>query len=169
MSDVKMSDANMVEMTRYIEQMTIKKAFRGFDRVDVYNKMMDLQNMFREYSEGCDKSLKEKEVKNLEREKELSLQIENLRQKLNEMESIQKANISARLIIERAKIDAELETFKLRKLQRAEKENYERWRQHTEAASEEVLDNLKQVTECITSLEDMLKTDLEAGLSDENG
>lgn len=149
MNETKMPNENMAEITKYIEQMTIKRAFLGFKRKDVYHKIMELQNMF------------------TEREGELSLQLESLQQrlsqaeaevvdlkcKLDEDESIQKANTNARLIIERAKIDAELEALKLRKKQRAEKEKYEVWRQHTEVAGQEVLDDLKQVAEWIVSLD----------------
>lgn len=74
----------------------------------------------------------------------------------NANENIQQANATARLIIEQAKIDAEVESLKFYEKQNAEKEKYKKWRQHTETASHEVLDNLRRIEEYITKLDDKL-------------
>ena len=74
----------------------------------------------------------------------------------NADKSIQQANATARLIIEQAKIDAELESLNFYEQQNAEKEKYKKWKLHTESASHEVLDNLKRIEEYITNLDDKL-------------
>lgn len=146
----------MEEIIKYIEQVKIKRSFFGFNRKDVYYKLTDMQNMFQSY---CEESA--------EREKDLRSQIESLQQQLDQKtnkeiadECIQKANTNARLIMEQAKINAEFENLKLRQKQRAEKEKYEIWKQHTEAAGHLVLHNLKRVAAEIAALDDTLKSNM---------
>lgn len=70
--------------------------------------------------------------------------------------NIQQAHITARLIIEQAKINAELEALKLQERQHAEKEKYKKWKLHTEGINNEVLDNIKQMEKYILRLNDQL-------------
>jgi len=105
MGEAKSSHVNVDNIDNYIEQMKIKKAINGFDRVDVFNKMNDFQEMFHCHMETYEKIMEENEAtissltyqvetkdmeqqKCMEREKQLIIQIEEIKQKLSQTQVI---------------------------------------------------------------------------------
>lgn len=188
---------NQEELTEYIKQMKLKKTINGFDRTDVFNKIMDMQDICQQYIDQYEDILDEKdahiyelssEIQNLKEnyKQEKDSIVKRLRLQLNEKteltvklyrelgeysellrkyknqdsetteKSIQKANTTARLIIEQAKINSELESLKFYEQRTAEKEKYKKWKLHTKTASHEILDNLKRIEEYITHLDKKL-------------
>jgi len=161
---------NGFNRTDVFEKMTdMQNIFQQY--IDQYEKILDekdayiselsarMQNVKENYKQ---KLLKRDSIINkLNRElEEYNELLKKYKDRNNDSEiagkKIQKAHTTARLIIEQAKIDAELEALKSHERQNAEKERYRKWKLHTETASHEVLDNLKQMEKYITHLDDKL-------------
>jgi len=161
---------NGFNRTDVFEKMTdMQNIFQQY--IDQYEKILDekdayisdlsakMQNVKENYKQ---KLLKRDSIINkLNRElEEYNELLKKFKDRNNDSEiagkNIQKAHTTARLIIEQAKIDAELEALKSHERQNAEKERYRKWKLHTETASHEVLDNLRQMEKYITHLDDKL-------------
>lgn len=99
MGEARNSQVNVDNINNYIQQMKIKKTINGFDRVDVYNKMKDFQDMFQAHIKAYEKIVEENEAtisslsyqvetedierkKYMKREQELKVQMEQIKQNL---------------------------------------------------------------------------------------